>query len=113
MGMVSYSATSKCVFRGSRHPRRDRGIGPAATAALRTLAEGKEVTCHLDGTIASSNRPVGVCFVGEIELGAALVRMGLARDCPAYSGGRYAYLEEQAQARGMDLSARYKLPDYC
>lgn len=91
----------------------DAEIGPAATEALREMALGREVTCHLDGTTASSNRPVGVCYVDGLDLGAELVRQGVARDCPTFSGGRYADEEHEAQGQGHDLAARYALPDYC
>lgn len=92
---------------------RDRPNGPSATAALKTLSAGRNVTCYLDGTTASSNRPVGVCFVGDLDLGEAMIRQGFARDCPAFSGGRYAPAEAEARRQGHNLSRSYKLPGYC
>ena len=90
--------------------------GPEATAGLRRLAEGREVVCRLDGTTTgrdTGNRPVGVCAVEGVDLGASLVRSGLARDCPAFSGGVYAEAETEARRAGRDLSRTYDLPGYC
>lgn len=91
--------------------RTDPG-GAAATDALRGWAEGRTVRCDLDGT-RTRGREVGVCHVDGMELNAALVEAGVARDCPRYSGGRYADREAAARAAGVDLSERYALPDDC
>ncbi len=86
--------------------------GRAATDALERLVKGMPVTCYLDGTTARK-RPVGVCVLDGEDLGAWMVRNGFARDCPSYSGGRYAEDERMARRDGMDLSERYALPTYC
>ena len=95
-----------------RRGRVDPG-GKASSEALRQLAEGREVICRLDGTRASSGRPVGRCSVEGMDLGWAMVRAGHARDCPAFSEGDYAEAEALARVEGRDLSAIYALPDYC
>ena len=88
--------------------------GPESTANLRAIAEGRYVVCHLDGTTAGrSMRPAGICYLGDRDLGRYQVETGHARDCPAYSGGRYADAEAHAVAAGSDLSAIYDLPGYC
>lgn len=87
--------------------------GPEATANLKKLADGKLVVCHLDGTTASSNRPVGICYVDGHDLGALQVRQGFARDCARYSGRRYATDEVAAKAAGSKLAETYPLPSYC
>lgn len=90
--------------------------GPEATAELRRLAEGREVSCRLDGTTTgrdTGNRPVGRCTAGDADLGESLVRGGFARDCPVFSGGDYAEAEAAAQRAGLDLSRIYDLPGYC
>lgn len=80
-----------------RSNRKDAG-GFEADAALRRLAEGKPVVCFLDGSTAGgSKRPVGVCEVDGQDVGLLLVLMGVARDCPAFSGGRYATAEQLAR----------------
>ena len=86
--------------------------GKEATEALEILALGRQVICHLDGT-ATSKRPVGVCSVDGRDVGRAMVRAGFARDCPAYSLGRYARDESAARADGKNLSVTYDLPGYC
>lgn len=86
--------------------------GLEALRALERLATGREVRCELDGSTAR-RRPVGVCFVDGEDLGAALVRAGFARDCPAFSRGRYSDEEAAARRAGHDLSSIYDLPGYC
>lgn len=89
-------------------------MGKAATAALERLALGRMVTCHLDGTTAGrSGRPVAICRVDGMDLGREMVRQGFARDCPAYSLGRYHLDEMKARQDGNNLSAVYDVPDYC
>ncbi len=93
--------------------KRDPG-GPAAAQNLAEVVKGKEVTCKLDGTfIRNSNRLVGVCFMGSVDIGEYLVKTGRARDCPRYSENRYAAAEAAAQADGKDLSATFELPKSC
>ena len=42
-----------------------------------------------------------------------MVRAGLARDCPRFSGGRYGAAELQAAAAGATIGESYTLPGYC
>jgi hypothetical protein len=42
-----------------------------------------------------------------------MVRQGLARDCPLFSGGRYAAAERQAAGDGAEIGRTYQLPGYC
>lgn len=92
-------------FQGVAAPERSEKGGAAATAFVREMAAGRVVTCGLDGT-RTRGRVVGVCRVGGRDIGAELVRAGLARDCPRYSKGRYARLETPA-------GRRLPLPGYC
>ena len=87
--------------------------GKESKAALADLIEGKTALCELDGTVASSNRPVGICFVDRIDVGAEMIRLGFARDCTAFSLGRYNAIEKEAREAGHNLSLTYSLPDYC
>lgn len=87
--------------------------GNESKSALTELVAGKLASCELDGTVASSNRPVGVCFVDGTDVGGEMVRLGFARDCPAFSFGRYDAHERIARAAGRDLSGHYELPTYC
>ena len=58
----------------------------------------------LDGS-RTYDRCAGICYVGGKDVAAELVRQGLARDCPRYSGGRYAAAERQAAAEGATIGA--------
>jgi endonuclease YncB( thermonuclease family) len=53
-------------------------------------------------------RRVGYCFRSGADIAESLVRAGLARDCPRFSGGRYA-AAEQPSAAVLSFSA-YCLP---
>lgn len=86
--------------------------GPESTANLRAFVEGKSVVCKPDGT-RTRGRPVAVCFLGEKDIGLHQVETGHARDCPRFSGRRYADAEARARAGGRDLRAIYPLPAYC
>jgi endonuclease YncB( thermonuclease family) len=79
--------------------------GKAALDHLERIAENKPVRCVLESKRIEQFE-IGTCHVGGRDLSAAMVKAGLARDCPSYSGGRYAALET-AKARTLAL------PDYC
>lgn len=96
------------------HSRKSDPGGPEARERLRELAYGKTVRCELNGDVTPGRpRPVGVCFVGDVDLGRVMVREGLALDCLRYSRGRYAADEAAAVADGNDLAAIYTRPSYC
>ena len=89
-------------LQGVAAPERDDADGPAATAFLRQLVEGRDVTCVPDGT-KTRGRIVAVCFRDGQDIGQAIIEAGHARDCPRFSGGRYAVAEARARAAGRDL----------
>ncbi|ONG49745.1 hypothetical protein BKE38_20420 [Pseudoroseomonas deserti] len=75
--------------------------GAAARAELAELIGGREVTCTPDGSL-THGRTVATCTVADrgrtVNLNAAMVRSGLAFDCPRYSDGRYARDEAAAKS---------------
>jgi endonuclease YncB( thermonuclease family) len=79
--------------------------GERAAAFLRRLVEGQTVACELTGE-RTHGREVGVCRHDGRDIGAAVIEAGLARDCPRFSQGRYARLEQPA-AKSLPL------PSYC
>lgn len=79
--------------------------GHEATAAMVRMIAGKLVTCDLTGE-RTHDRMVGICYVDGVDLGAAIIAAGHARECPRYSRGRYAAVEVAA-------SRRLPLPAYC
>ena len=97
---------------GVAAPERKDPLGPQATAFMRNLVLGNEVRCELNGK-KTYDRFVGRCFLGELDVGRELIRAGLARDCPRYSGGRYGVAEMDARRNGKDVSRVYRLPGYC
>jgi endonuclease YncB( thermonuclease family) len=82
----------------------ERG-GPEAAAFMEHLVGGRTAICELTRE-RTWGRRVGYCSVGGTDLGESIVRAGLARDCPRYSGGRYAAVEPAA-ARSLPF------PGYC
>ena len=69
------------------------------------LVEGQTAVCDLTGECTHGRR-VGFCYVDGQDIAEALIRAGLARDCPRYSRGRYAAVEQPA-------SAGLPFPAYC
>jgi len=79
--------------------------GGEATAFLEQYAEGEPIRCVPDETRLQGHDS-GICYVAGRDIAAAVVRAGLARDCPALSGGRYWPIERpEAQ--------KLSLPGYC
>jgi endonuclease YncB( thermonuclease family) len=79
-----------------------------ATAAWRELVLGKVATCELDGE-ATYDRCAAICHLNGTDISEEIVRMGLARDCPRYSGGRYRAAGQQAAAGGATIRKEYRL----
>jgi micrococcal nuclease len=63
------------------------------------------VVCNLTSE-RTHGRRVGICFRQGKDIAEALIRAGLAQDCPRFSGGRYA-AAETAAARELPF------PEYC
>jgi endonuclease YncB( thermonuclease family) len=98
-------AGQKVRLQGLAAPELSEARGHEATAALIQIVKGHKVSCELDGT-TSHDRLVGICYAEGKDVGAELVKLGLARDCERFSGGRYKELET---ASGQLLP----LPPYC
>ena len=69
------------------------------------LVEGETVVCDLTQE-RTHGRRVGWCYRGGEDIAEALIAAGLARDCPRFSGGRYAAAEVPA-------SLELPFPGYC
>ena len=91
---------------GVSAPELNEPLGPQSKAFMTDLVLGKRVRCELNGE-KTHDRFVGVCYLDEQDIGATVIRSGLALDCPLFSGGRYAEYEIEGAA------ARMKLPEYC
>jgi micrococcal nuclease len=79
---------------------------------MRELVLGKVVTCELHGE-ATYDRCAAICHLNGTDISEEMVRMGLARDCPRYSDGRYRAAEQQAADGGATIRTSYPLPGYC
>ena len=90
---------------GVSAPELRERMGGKAKAFMVRLVHRKTVTCELNGE-KTHDRWVGVCFHDGRDIGATIIAAGLARDCPRFSGGRYAG-DETAQSRTLPL------PGYC
>lgn len=93
-------------FSGISAPELSEPYGQQSKNAMRGLVAGQQVTCDLTGR-KTYDRWVGTCFLADgTDLSAAIVALGLARDCPRYSGGLYEPFET-------DRSKRLTFPGYC
>jgi micrococcal nuclease len=72
---------------------RDDDFGPESRDEMRSIVDGQVVRCELNGE-RSHERVVGVCFLPDgRDIGAEIIRRGLALDCAHFSGSRYRSLE--------------------
>jgi micrococcal nuclease len=99
-------------LQGLAAPELSEPGGPEAARAMWMLLHGQEARCELTGE-HSHDRCVGVCSVSGSDIAAELVRAGVARDCPRFSGGRYADEEMEAAQDGATIAETYRLPGYC
>lgn len=101
----SAGGTVKVRLQGIAAPETHQPGGKEAASYLAQFAEYKQVRCVLDGT-KTHKREVGICYVDGQDIAAAVIRAGLARDCPKFSGGRYRGIEKPE-------AMKLYLPDYC
>jgi endonuclease YncB( thermonuclease family) len=90
------------------HPGYDHDdpFGPEARDEMRQIVGDKVVRCELNGE-RSYERIVGVCFLPDgTDIGAEIIRRGLALDCSHFRGSRYRTLEP-AGVREIIRQARY------
>jgi endonuclease YncB( thermonuclease family) len=90
------------------HPGYDHDdpLGSEARDEMRRIVGDKVLHCELNGE-RSYERLVGVCFLPDgTDIGAEIIRRGLALDCAHFSGSRYRTLEP-AGVREIIRQARY------
>jgi micrococcal nuclease len=79
------------------HPGQDHDddFGPEARDEMRRIVGDAIVRCELNGE-RSHERLVGVCYLPDgTDIGAEIIRRGLALDCARWSSGRYRSLEPE------------------
>jgi micrococcal nuclease len=99
-------------LQGLTAPELDEPGGEEAARAMWMLLHSQDVRCELTGE-RWHDRCIGVCYVSGTDVAAELVRAGAARDCPRFSGGRYADEEREAAREGAGITEAYRLPGYC
>ena len=74
------------------HPT-DDPFGPESRDEMRAIIGNANVRCELNGE-RSYERLVGVCYLPDgTDIGAEIIKRGLALDCARWSFGRYRALE--------------------
>ncbi len=79
------------------HPHHpvDDAFGPESRDEMRAIIRDATIHCELNGE-RSYERLVGVCYLPDgTDIGAELIRRGLALDCARWSFGRYRSLEPE------------------
>jgi endonuclease YncB( thermonuclease family) len=119
-GKVTYVRTAKKIelegffpllLSGVAVPEWDEEGGQSAKDAMRAMLLGTTVRCVMNGD--GYDRCVATCYLDGADIAEMIIAMGLARDCPRYSGGRYQEAEHRAAQQGATISEIYKLPEYC
>lgn len=93
-------------LQGVSAPELKEPLGLKSKRFMVDLVQGKRVRCELNGQ-KNHDRRIGICYRQGKDIGAEVIKAGLALDCPRFSGGRYRSIEVAA-ARG-----KIKLPGYC
>jgi micrococcal nuclease len=79
-------------LQGVDSPELNTADGVRAKVLMEQIVGDSYIVCVPDGT-RSYERVVAVCYRGLTDIGAEIIRLGGALDCPHFSHGRYADLE--------------------
>ncbi len=82
---------------GINAPEAGDDLGPVSRDALTVILSGATVMCQPTGT--TYDRIAAICYLDGQDIGAMMVEQAMARDCPRFSGGRYAALEDERHER--------------
>ncbi len=90
---------TKLRLAGVDAPELDMPWGQKSKWAMVELCKGQQITAVCTGE-QSYDRLVATCYLPDgRDLGAALIRQGLALDYPHFSGGKYKHLEPKGARR--------------
>ena len=99
----------KIRLAGINAPELDRPYGVKSKYEMVNIVKGKKVYVVPDGT-TSFDRIVATCYIdGDLDIGAELIRRGLALDIPSFTSGKYTHLEtKEARRRIKNVPYRVK-----
>ena len=99
----------KIRLAGVNAPELDKPYGVKSKYEMVKIVKGKTVYVVPDGT-TSYDRIVATCYVdGDVDIGAELIKRGLALDIPSFTGGKYTELEtKEARRRIKNVPYRVK-----
>ena len=84
----------KIRLAGINAPELDRPYGVKSKYEMVNIVKGKKVYVVPDGT-TSFDRIVATCYIdGDVDIGAELIKRGLALDIPSFTGGKFSSLTE-------------------
>lgn len=90
---------TKIRLAGIDAPEVDMAWGQKSKWAMVAICNGHIITAELDGE-RSFDRLVGTCYLPDgRDIGAELVKLGLALDLPEFSRGKYRDLEPHGARR--------------
>ena len=91
--------STKIRLAGIDAPEEDQPWGRKSKWAMYEICKGQVITVELDGT-RSYDRLVGTCYLPDgRDIGAEIVKCGLALDLPEFSHGKYRRFEPQGARR--------------
>lgn len=93
-------------FNGVDAPELNTRAGQDGRRWMVNAVGGQTFRCELTGE-KTYDRWVGTCYIGDVNLSAAVIAAGHALDCRRYSGGRYRKYETPA------AKSRIRRADYC
>ena len=91
---------------GVSAPELNEDLGQVSKLFMIKLVLRKRIQCKLTGK-KSYDRHVGTCYLGNLDIGAAVIKAGFALDCQKYSRGRYKAFETEIGR------SQIRLPAYC
>ena len=93
-------------LKGISAPELRQPLGQQSKTFMQKLVLGKFIICKLTGE-KTYDRFVGTCHFDQTDLSIAIIKAGLAIDCPKYSNSLYSEFET------LDAKKLIKLPSYC
>ena len=98
----------KIRLAGINAPELDQPYGVKSKYEMVKIVKGKKVYVVPDGT-TSFDRIVATCYIDDdVDIGAELIKRGLALDIPSFTGGKYTEFETK-EARRRIKNVPYKV----